>query len=54
MPYYDFTCKKCKRHFSLSMSVRDYEKKRVLCPKCKSRQVEQEWRPFFVVTSKKS
>ena len=54
MPTYDYACSKCRHRFTLSMSVKQYETKRVQCPKCKSRQVEQQWRPFYVVTSKKS
>ena len=54
MPAYDFRCKKCRKKFSLTMTISQYEKRRAKCPKCKSTQVEQEWRPFFAVTSKKS
>ena len=54
MPTYDFACKKCRHRFTLSMSMKQHETRKVQCPKCKSRQVEQEWRRFYVVTSKKS
>jgi putative FmdB family regulatory protein len=54
MPTYDFQCRKCKKKFSLTMSISVYEKKRTKCPKCTSRQVEQQIHSFFAVTSKKS
>jgi len=54
MPTYDYKCTSCKKKFSLIMSVSEYEKKKPKCPKCGSKQVEQQIRPFFIVTSKKS
>jgi len=54
MPTYEFTCRKCKKSFSMIMSVREYEEKRIRCPKCKSTRVKQQITPFQVVTSKKS
>ena len=54
MPTYDYACKECKKTFSLSMTIQDHDKKRITCPKCKSRKVEQRFGSFFAVTSKKS
>jgi len=54
MPTYDYLCKKCRKRFSLFLSIREHESKKIRCPKCKSTQVEQQWNPFFAVTSKKS
>jgi putative FmdB family regulatory protein len=54
MPTYEFTCQKCKKSFSTIMSVREYETKKMRCPKCKSTKVKQQITPFQVVTSKKS
>jgi hypothetical protein len=36
------------------MSIAEYEKKKVKCPKCGSRKVEQQPAAFYAVTSKKS
>jgi putative FmdB family regulatory protein len=54
MPSYDFVCGECKKRFSLTMSVSDYEKKGFRCPKCKSEKVKQQISSFQTITSKKS
>lgn len=54
MPVYDYRCKKCGKKFSLTMSIAEHETKRVKCPKCGSRSVEQQVAAFYAVTSKKS
>jgi putative FmdB family regulatory protein len=54
MPSYDFVCGKCKKKFSLTMSVSEYEKKKLQCPKCKSKEVKQQISSFQTITSKKS
>ena len=54
MPTYDFLCGKCRKKFSLTMSVSEYEKTKVQCPKCKSKEVKQQISSFQTITSKKS
>ncbi len=54
MPTYEYLCKKCRKKFSVFMSVSAHDAKKVRCPKCKSTQVEQQLNSFFAVTSKKS
>lgn len=54
MPSYDYRCTECNRKFSLTMTVAEYEKKKVKCPKCGSKKVEQRLATFYAVTSKKS
>jgi putative FmdB family regulatory protein len=54
MPQYEYACKGCKKTFSLIMTLPQYEKRKVACPKCKSKKVEQKVATFFAVTSKKS
>ena len=54
MPIYEFACKGCKKTFTLTMSLAEYEKGKFSCPKCKGKKVEQRFAPFFAVTSKKS
>ncbi|MEJ2006845.1 MAG: zinc ribbon domain-containing protein [Acidobacteriota bacterium] len=54
MPSYEFVCKECKKRFTLILSIHEYEKTRPVCPKCKSKKVEQVPAAFFAVTSKKS
>ena len=54
MPNYEFICKDCKKLFTMVMTLQEYDKGRVACPKCKSKKVEQKAAAFFAVTSKKS
>ncbi|MBW2028872.1 MAG: zinc ribbon domain-containing protein [Deltaproteobacteria bacterium] len=54
MPSYDFRCEKCRKRFTLTLTISEYERTKVRCPKCKSTRVKQEITPFQVVTSKKS
>jgi putative FmdB family regulatory protein len=54
MPSYDYYCKQCKKTFNMIMTLAEYEKGQVACPKCKSKKVEQKPSVFFAVTSKKS
>ena len=54
MPTYDFVCEKCKKKFSLALTISEHEKTKFRCPKCKSTKVKQEITTFQVQTSKKS
>jgi putative FmdB family regulatory protein len=54
MPTYEYSCKGCKKTFTLTMTLGEHDKARVACPKCKSKKVEQRFAAFFAVTSKKS
>jgi putative FmdB family regulatory protein len=54
MPSYEYACKDCKKTFAVTMTLEEYAKKHVTCPKCKSRKVEQKPAAFFAVSAKKS
>jgi len=54
MAEYDYTCGKCRKKFTLTMSIGEYGAKRVKCPKCASAKVNRILAPFFAQTSKKS
>ena len=54
MPHYDFVCQSCKKSFSKILTLADYEKRKVECPSCGSKKVEQKMSSFYAVTSKKS
>jgi putative FmdB family regulatory protein len=54
MPTYEFRCEKCKKVFSLILTVSEYEKTKFRCPKCKSTRVKQQITSFQAITSKKS
>jgi putative FmdB family regulatory protein len=54
MPQYDFVCQDCRNPFSKILTVEEYEKGKIVCPKCGSRKVEQQVFPFHTVTSKSS
>ena len=52
MPSYDFRCEKCKKKFNLSMTISEYERTKIRCPKCKSTRVKQQITPIQIVTYK--
>ncbi len=54
MPIYEFVCLKCKRSFSLAITISEYGKKIFTCPKCKSDKVKRQISSFQTITSKKS
>jgi len=54
MPTYEFLCEKCKKEFTLTIPISEYEKGKFRCPKCKSTKIKQQITSFQVVTSKKS
>lgn len=54
MPVYDYKCLDCNKDFTLVLKVAEHEKRKVACPKCKSKNVKQIPSAFYAVTSKKS
>jgi putative FmdB family regulatory protein len=54
MPVYDYVCKECNKSFEIVLTLHEHEDGKVKCPKCKSKNVEQEPAAFFAVTSRKS
>ena len=54
MPQYNFLCLTCKKEFSKILTISEYEKGGIVCPNCKSKEVERRWAAFYAVTSKKS
>jgi putative FmdB family regulatory protein len=54
MPQYDFLCEECRKPFAVKMSIAEYEKARIRCPKCKGAKVKRQITGFRTVTSRKS
>lgn len=54
MPTYEFYCDKCKKAFSLVMSMSDHAKRKARCPKCKGKKLTQQITAFTAITSSKS
>jgi len=54
MPTYEYRCLNCNKPFTVAMSISEYEKGKVKCPKCGKRRVKQQITQFMVQTSKKS
>jgi putative FmdB family regulatory protein len=54
MPVYDYICHDCQKEFELVLTLGEHNKGDIRCPKCNSKNVEQDAVAFFVVTSKKS
>lgn len=53
MPHYEFTCLACKKKFSVVLNVSQYEKRKLKCPRCGSKRLEQPWTAVYTITSKK-
>ena len=54
MPRYEFYCDECKKPFELILTLAEYDKGKIECPKCGHEHIHQEAAAFFAVTSKKS
>lgn len=54
MPTYEYQCLNCQKVFTLIMSISEYEKVKVKCPKCGKGRVKQQITEFVVQTSRKS
>ena len=54
MPVYDYVCKDCNKTFEKIITLTEHEKEPVSCPRCASKNVEQEASAFFAVTASKS
>jgi putative FmdB family regulatory protein len=54
MPVYDYLCSDCHKEFEIVLTLNEHDHQEPKCPKCGSKNVEQEAAAFFAVTSKKS
>ena len=54
MPIYEYVCKECETSFEVILTIKEHEEQEIICPRCDSRNVEQETPDSFVVTSRKS
>jgi putative FmdB family regulatory protein len=54
MPHYEFFCRDCKKAFSKTLTIVRHEKEKIACAHCGSKNVEQRWSTFTVITGKKS
>ena len=54
MPCYEYFCEDCQMPFEIILTLTEYEKDKIKCPKCGGKHVHQEAAAFFVVTSTKS
>jgi len=55
MPTYEYTCKDCKKDFTVYLSIREFDAKpKIKCPNCESHNIIRKFAGFFAKTSKKS
>ena len=54
MPVYDYLCNDCHKRFETVLTLGEHDHDQVKCPKCGSKNVEQEATAFFAVTARKS
>jgi putative FmdB family regulatory protein len=53
MPVYDYLRRDCHKEFKKVLTLAEHDKQ-IACPHCGSKNVEQETKAFFAVTSRKS
>ena len=54
MPVYEYLCNDCHQAFETVLTLKEHDGADVTCPRCNSKNVEQDVADFFAVTSKKS
>ena len=55
MPLYEYILVKCKKSFTLLVTIGEYEKQKSFsCPHCDSKDLKRIYSTFTAVTSKKS
>jgi len=54
MPTYEYLCQKCRKIFTVILSMREHEQAKVTCPQCRGNKVNQQYSTFYAKTSKKS
>lgn len=54
MPTYEYRCQECKHTFAEVLSIKEHDKRKMKCPKCGSRKVEQLFGLFFAKTASKT
>ena len=54
MPVYEYFCRDCKHSFEAIFTIKEHDQTEVRCPRCNSRNVQQDVAEFFAVTSRKS
>ncbi|MFZ5973910.1 MAG: FmdB family zinc ribbon protein [Bacillota bacterium] len=50
MPVYAFTCRECAHAFEISLSMKDRESARIVCPECRSENCGQSFHGVNVGT----
>ncbi len=53
MPVYDYVCNDCHKPFEVILTLKEHDVE-VKCPKCGSKNVEQEVTAYSAVTGKNS
>jgi putative FmdB family regulatory protein len=54
MPQYEYFCNSCRKAFTRILTLLEYDERKITCPNCGSKDVEQTLTAFFAVGSKKS
>jgi putative FmdB family regulatory protein len=54
MPVHEYVCLDCGKEFTIVLSVQEHERGHATCPRCQSKEVEQQPSTGDVVTSRKS
>lgn len=49
MPIYTFRCSKCKHKFTDIFPMKQSDGKKIVCPKCKTKDVKRVWEGSFFI-----
>ena len=53
MPSYEYRCPDCRKKFSVFLTMKEHDARKVKCPKCGGKKVEQLISHFMTKTSRK-
>jgi putative FmdB family regulatory protein len=54
MPVYEYICHDCHHCFEAVLTLKEHDSTEIRCPRCDSKNVEQDVAEFFAVTARKS
>lgn len=54
MPTYAYFCNRCKKEFTVTLTLKEHEENAPACPTCGGKDLESRMATFFAKTSRKS
>jgi putative FmdB family regulatory protein len=54
MPTYEYRCRQCHENFTVRERISDHTPENMVCPRCRSRDVDRVMSAFYARTPRKS